>query len=118
LFARRPPMAHSLIRTASLPLTRPMPALDEAALLRRLEQTLIAFLGGVNVGYYLLMWLVTAYEAAMMAGVPILYPAIRSGLIVPEAAQALYETAARGHTYLLPAVVWFLLYQGLPALSR
>jgi hypothetical protein len=63
------------------------------------------------------MWLVTAYEAAMMAGVPLLFPAIQWGLIQPEAAQVLYETAARGHTYLLPAVSWFLLYQGLPALS-
>ena len=94
--------------------TRPW---DDAAT-ARLEGMLTAFMLGVDTAYYALMWVVTAYEAAMMVGVPILFPAIKAGLLTPLAAKTLYMTAAKGHTFLLPAVVWFLVYQGLPALAR
>lgn len=100
----------------SMAITRP--AVGPRISPERLEASLDTWLSGLNVGYFLLMWLVTAYEAAMMAGVPILYPAVQSGLMPPDAAFMLYETAARGHVYLLPAVTWFLIYQGLPALTR
>ncbi|MFN3429019.1 MAG: hypothetical protein ACK46X_03580 [Candidatus Sericytochromatia bacterium] len=99
---------------------RPLPGTrlwDEAAT-ARLEDVLTGFLSGVNTAYFMLMWVVVAYEAAMMVGVPILFPAIKAGLLTPVAVKTLYLTAAKGHTYLLPAVIWFLLYQGLPALDR
>jgi hypothetical protein len=104
-------------RAAAIPTHTPV-ARPVWATADRLEAGLTGFMIALRAAYFLLMWLVTAYEAAMMAGVPVLYPAIRSGLMPPDAAFVLYETAARGHVYLLPAVVWFLIYQGLPALAR
>jgi hypothetical protein len=106
------------IVTSPWPGARPRVWQPDATWFARLsERLLVGLFGAFQVGYFLLMWVVTAYEVAMMLGVPICYPAIQAHAITAEAAEVLYATAARGHTYLLPAVVWFLAYQGLPAIA-
>jgi hypothetical protein len=81
-------------------------------------RVLMGFLLAVRATYFLLMWLVTAYEAANIVGLPLVFHLASLGALRPEAADAMYLSASLGHVYLLPAVSWFLVYQGLPSLAR
>ncbi|HEY9724067.1 MAG TPA: hypothetical protein V6D47_18840 [Oscillatoriaceae cyanobacterium] len=64
------------------------------------------------------MWFFTAFEFAMMLGVPGLFPAIRLGTIDPFVAKVLYAMASESHLFLLPPVCCFLAYAGFSEMEH